>query len=69
MAKATFVAMGKDVNVEYIDIPIDIRDKYQYFTEAKMQKLLCVGYDKPFHSLEEGVGDYVCNYLMYHKYF
>lgn len=69
LAKATFVAMGKDVNVEYIDIPIDIRDKYQYFTEAKMQKLLSVGYDKPFHSLEEGVGDYVCNYLMYHKYF
>lgn len=69
LAKATFVAMEKEVNIEYIDIPIDIRDKYQYFTEAKMQKLLSVGYDKPFHSLEEGVRDYVCNYLMPHKHF
>jgi ADP-L-glycero-D-manno-heptose 6-epimerase len=45
-------------------MPLDIRDKYQYFTEANMNKLLAAGYDKPFSSLEEGVADYVQNYLV-----
>ena len=44
-------------------MPLDIRDKYQYFTEANMQKLIDAGYTKDFYSLEEGVGDYVRNYL------
>ncbi len=69
LAAATFSAMGKPVNIEYIDIPEDIRDKYQYFTEAKMQKLRKVGYDKEFYTLEQGVKDYVQNYLIGHKYF
>jgi len=48
----------------FIDMPLDIRDKYQYFTEANMNKLLAAGYDQPFSSLEEGVADYVQNYLV-----
>ena len=64
LATNTFKAMGKDVNIEFIDIPEDIRDKYQYFTEANMTKLREAGYDKEFTSLEDGVADYVKNYLM-----
>ena len=64
LAANTFKAMGKDVNIEFIDIPEDIRDKYQYFTEANMTKLREAGYDKEFTSLENGVMDYVKNYLM-----
>jgi ADP-L-glycero-D-manno-heptose 6-epimerase len=45
-------------------MPLDIRDKYQYFTEANMAKLRAAGYDKPFSTLEEGVEDYVKNYLL-----
>ena len=56
------------VTIEFIDTPIDIRDKYQYFTEANMQKLIGQGYSIPFHSLEEGVKDYVENYLVPNKY-
>ena len=64
LAANTFKAMGKDVDIEFIDIPEDIRDKYQYFTEANMTKLREAGYDKDFTSLEDGVMDYVKNYLM-----
>ena len=64
LAANTFKAMGKDVNIEFVDIPEDIRDKYQYFTEANMTKLREAGYDKEFTSLEDGVEDYVKNYLM-----
>ena len=69
LVSATFSAMGKEVNIEYIDIPIDIRDKYQYFTEASMSKLKSAGYNNQFYSLEEGVKDYVQNYLMKQTYF
>ena len=64
LARAVFAALGKDENIEFIDTPADIRDKYQYYTEANMAKLKGIGYDKPFTSLEEGVGDYVTNYLI-----
>lgn len=64
LTKATFRAMGKEENIEFIDTPVDIRDKYQYFTEANMAKLKRIGYTRPFHSLEEGTQDYVKNYLM-----
>ncbi len=64
LTKAVFKAMGKKEDIEFIDTPADIRDKYQYFTEANMQKLKKIGYSKPFHSLEEGTEDYVKNYLM-----
>ena len=64
----TFVSMDKTPDISFIDTPIDIRDKYQYFTEANMSKLRSIGYDKPFHSLEEGVADYVKNYLSTRAY-
>lgn len=65
----TFKAMDLEPNVEFVDTPIDIRDKYQYFTEASMSKLRGIGYNKPFYTLEEGVTDYVKNYLIPHKHF
>ena len=64
LTKATFKAMNKTENIEFVDTPIDIRDKYQYFTQADMEKLIRVGYTTPFTSLEEGVTDYVTNYLV-----
>ncbi len=69
LANATFKALGKEAHIEYIDTPIDIRDKYQYFTEANMSKLIAQGYKKPFTSLEDGVNDYVTNYLVGKRYF
>ncbi len=63
LTKGVFKALDKKENIEFIDTPIDIRDKYQYFTEAKMDKLKNIGYTKPFYTLEEGVADYVQNYL------
>ena len=65
----TFKAIGKEANISFIDTPEDIRDKYQYFTEANMSKLINSGYTKSFHSLEEGVKDYVENYLIEGKYY
>lgn len=64
LVRAVFKAMGKPEQIEFIDTPADIRDKYQYFTEATMSKLQGIGYVKPFHSLEQGTTDYVKNYLM-----
>lgn len=69
LVKATFAALKQPINVEFIDTPIDIRDKYQYFTEANMSKLISAGYSKKFTSLEDGVLDYVTNYLNSNKYF
>ena len=63
LTRATFNAMDRQENISFIDTPEDIRDKYQYFTEANMNKLRSIGYNKPFHTLEEGVSDYVRNYL------
>jgi ADP-L-glycero-D-manno-heptose 6-epimerase len=69
LANATFKALGKTANIEFVDTPADIRDKYQYFTEANMAKLKAAGYNKSFTSLEDGVADYVKNYLVGHKYY
>jgi len=63
LVKSTFKAMEVKEDISFIDTPEDIRDKYQYFTEANMSKLLEIGYDKGFISLEKGVDDYVKNYL------
>jgi ADP-L-glycero-D-manno-heptose 6-epimerase len=68
LTKATFKAMGKTEKISFIDTPQDIRDKYQYFTEAKMTKLRSIGFTEPFHTLEEGVADYVGNYLLDSRY-
>lgn len=69
LATATFKGLDKEPVIEYIDMPEDIRDKYQYFTEANMQKLKDAGYKDDFYSLEEGVNDYVRNYLAKGKYY
>ena len=69
LVEATFTAMNIKSNISYIATPIDIRDKYQYFTEADMQKLKTVGYKKSFTNLEDGVKDYVQNYLIDKKYY
>jgi ADP-L-glycero-D-manno-heptose 6-epimerase len=69
LARSTFTALGKKENIEYIPTPEDIRDKYQYFTEADMGKLKSSGYDKAFSSLESGIEDYVQNYLVKYLYF
>ena len=63
LAEGTFRAMDLEPNISFIDTPEDIRDKYQYFTEADMSKLRALGYSQPFHSLEEGINDYVRTYL------
>lgn len=69
LANNTFASLNKASNISFIDTPADIRDKYQYFTEADMSKLRKAGYSAPFHSLEEGVADYVKNYLSGHLYY
>jgi len=69
LARATFQAMDMDEKIEFIPTPEDIRDKYQYFTEANMNKLLAQGYDLSFYSLEDGIRDYAKNYLVNNLYF
>lgn len=68
LAKNTFKNMDVQQDISFIDTPIDIRDKYQYFTEANMNKLKSIGYADKFHTLEEGIKDYVTNYLTPGKY-
>jgi ADP-L-glycero-D-manno-heptose 6-epimerase len=65
----TFKSLDETVAIDFIDTPEDIRDKYQYFTEANMTKLRMAGYTKEFTSLEDGIADYVSNYLSTHSYF
>lgn len=69
LAGSIFTALGKKQKIEYFDMPEDLREQYQYFTEANVSKLLEAGYQKPIHSLEEGVGEYVREYLMTGKYY
>ena len=69
LAKNTFKSMDVPENISFIDTPIDISDKYQYFTEADMTKMIEAGYKGGFHTLEEGVKDYVQNYLIGEKYY
>jgi ADP-L-glycero-D-manno-heptose 6-epimerase len=64
LVKATFAAMGKDENIVYIDMPESLRNQYQYYTQARMDKLFKAIPDFQFHSLEDGVKDYVQNHLM-----
>ncbi len=68
LVRATFSAMGKEEHISFVDTPVDIRDKYQYFTEADMRKLQGIGYTTPFTALEDGVRDYVSNYLSGKRY-
>lgn len=68
LARAVFHALSVSENISFVDTPADIRDKYQYYTQANMEKLRLAGYDKAFTSLEAGVLDYVTNYLETGKY-
>jgi len=63
LAQAVFVAAGQEPMIEYIDMPILFRDAYQYFTEARMDRLRSAGWTSEFTPLEEGVADYVRRYL------
>ena len=69
LANNTFKALSIEPNIEFIDTPEDIRDKYQYFTQADMSKLRSIGYNAPFTGLSEGIEDYVKNYLNTGNYF
>jgi ADP-L-glycero-D-manno-heptose 6-epimerase len=69
LVKGTFAAMSIPEQIEFIDTPADIRDKYQYFTEANMKKLSGAGYTEPFTGLEEGINIYVRDYLKNDRYF
>jgi len=69
LVSAIFKSLGKELVIEYIDTPLDIRDKYQYFTEADMSKIRNAGYKEDFYSLEEGVETYVKNFLIDKKYY
>lgn len=69
LVRATYSALDKETKIEYIDMPEDIRDTYQYFTEASMEKIQKAGYIEPFYSLEKGIDDYVRNYLSAAKYY
>ena len=68
LATNTFKALDEPVNISFIPTPEDIREKYQYYTEAMMDKLRSIGYSKEFHTLEQGVEDYVRNYLVERAY-
>lgn len=65
----TFVGLDMKPLIEYIDMPIDIRDTYQYYTQADMHKIKNAGYSEDFFSLEKGVEDYVRNYLLNNFFF
>jgi len=69
LVKATFKSLDLQSSIEFIDTPVDIRDKYQYFTEAKMDKLRSIGYDDELYSLEEGIEEYVQEFLVSGRYF
>jgi ADP-L-glycero-D-manno-heptose 6-epimerase len=63
LTRAVFAALGQEPRIAFIDMPLHLRERYQYFTEAPLGKLRAAGYDRPATSLEDGVGDYVRNYL------
>jgi ADP-L-glycero-D-manno-heptose 6-epimerase len=69
LAAATFNGLDKSAKIQYVDMPEDIRSTYQYFTEAKMNKLRGAGYTEELYSLEKGVDDYIRNYLAKGKYY
>jgi len=67
LAKSIFKAMNRKPQIEYIEIPETICDQYQYYTCAEIKKIRDVGYTEPINSLEEGIVDYVKNYLLFNK--
>ena len=69
LAKSIFKVLNIPVKINYVDTPHDIRDKYQYYTEAKMDKLINSGYKTQTTKLEEGVSDYINSYLKNSNYY
>ena len=69
LVRSTFAGLDMPPNIEFIDMPEDLRDKYQYYTQANMDKLKAAGYTKDFYSLEKGVDDYVRNYLATNEFY
>ncbi|NQV52678.1 MAG: ADP-glyceromanno-heptose 6-epimerase [Flavobacteriales bacterium] len=67
LVKGVFESLDMDAQITFMDTPADIRDKYQYFTEADMSKLREAGYERPFTALEAGVRNYVQDYLLQGK--
>ncbi len=63
LANAVYGALGRPPKIEIIDMPVELQSKYQYFTQAKMERLREIGYQRPFTSLENGIGDYVTRFL------
>jgi ADP-L-glycero-D-manno-heptose 6-epimerase len=61
LVQAVGAAVGRDPNIRFVDTTAELRDKYQYFTQADIKKLRAAGFDQPFHSLEDGVRDYVAS--------
>jgi ADP-L-glycero-D-manno-heptose 6-epimerase len=68
LVKSIFNAIGKPINIDYVELPDHLKTKYQYFTEANISKIKKAGYIHPLFSLEDGVTDYVKNYLLHNKY-
>jgi ADP-L-glycero-D-manno-heptose 6-epimerase len=68
LAKAIYKTIGRQPQIEFIDTPEDIRENYQYYTQAKMEKLKSIGYKDSFYSLEEGIEDYLEEYLIPNRY-
>ena len=68
LAAAAFAALGKEVNIQYIEMPEHLRDRYQYYTCAEMEKLHNLDFNEPVSTLEEAVHDYIVNYLVPGKY-
>ena len=64
LGHAMFAALARPANITFIDMPVELEGRYQYFTEARMERLRVVGYDRPFTPLEEGVADYLNNHLV-----
>jgi ADP-L-glycero-D-manno-heptose 6-epimerase len=68
LVKSIFNAIGKPINIDYVELPDHLKTKYQYFTEANISKIKKAGYTHSLFSLEDGVTDYVKNYLLHNKY-
>ncbi len=68
LARAVFVALDKPVNIEYIDMPDHLRNRYQYYTKAEMGRIRALGYTEEVTSLKDAIADYICNYLSCGKY-
>jgi len=68
LVQAAFAAMNKPVNIEYVDMPEHLKDRYQYYTKAEMAKLRGLGYDKPMTSLKDSIADYIQTYISKDKF-